>query len=236
MLSKIIKLAQLFEKMSSKTLYHGTCIKNIPGIKQHGLIPQVGPWVSDSYGCEVDLDEDSENYRGLSDEQRPKFEIIFATDKDELSKALGGTIAAIAGSLGKSFHDVTDEEIRALGAIVIMYDAEESWENKPKEDPHGQWEYNNPGYITVEPGDYFSEEGRSIDRVLTGEPMIRLLRQYGVWPRDWGPDKLKNQKELLLKHFIPIYKNRQKVLIEKMNELDDNEISKLYYQVYKNYG
>jgi len=236
MLSKIIKLAQLFEKLASKTLYHGTCIKNIPSIKQHGLIPQVRHWVSDSYGCEIDLDEDSEEYSGLSEENRPKFDITFATDKEELSKALGAAIAAVAGYLKKSFHDVTDEEIRALGAIVIMYDAEEAWEHKPEEDPHGQWEYENQGYVTVEPGDYFSERCQSIDNVLTGEPMIRLLRQYGVWPRDWGPDKLKNQKELLLKHFVPIYKNRQKELIEKMNELNDDEINKLYYKVYKNYG
>jgi hypothetical protein len=230
MLSRILKLSYIFEKLAKdRTLYHGTSIDNAKSIMQKGLVPQVGKWVSDSYGASMDLDSESEDYEGLR--EKPVFELTFATDKEELGKALGGMIAAVAGKLGKQFRDVSDEEIRRFGAIVVMYEAEKDWEKKPKEDSSGQWEYENPQYQTVEPGDYFSENKKFVDRILVGEPMIRLLRQYGVWPRDWGPDSIKNKKEKLIKYLMDNFDATSEQAVKRVAELSDEEVDKYYYQV-----
>jgi len=230
MFSRISQLSYLFEKIAKdRTLYHGTSINNVKSIQQHGLVPQVGKWVSDSYGTEMDFDTDSEEYEGLY--QKPVFDLTFATDKEELSKALGGMVSAVAGMLGKQFHEVSDEELKRFGAIVVMYEADKAWSRKPKEDLSGQWEYENPQYQTVEPGDYFSEKTKGVDRVLVGEPMIRLLRQYGVWPRDWGPDSFNNKKERLIKYLIDNFDATNEQAIKRVSELSDEEVSKYYYQV-----
>ncbi len=198
MIDKILKLATAFEKLAmDKTLYHGTSVRNAKEILERGLIPQVGGWVESSYGMHTDLDPESEDYEGLSEDQRPKFEIAFATDKDTISSAVGGMRASVARELGKKFHEVSFEDISHHGAIVVMKQAynphEESdndtWRKKPDDDPEGNWDVDNPGYVTVEPGDYFSEEGAGIDYVLSGKPLLRFLRRYYDIEKDVGTFK-----------------------------------------------
>jgi hypothetical protein len=186
------------------------------------------------YGPEFDFDPESEEYEGMQD--APSFEIAFAADKEEISKALGGMIAAIAAESGKNFHDVTDEEIRHQGALLLMYEAEEYWKHVPKEErEREQWEQEQWGegrsYPTAEPGDWISEEGQGVDVVLTGEPMIRRLRQGGAWPRDWGPDKERNRRELLIK--VLRQQNPQATAeqaVQRVDELSPGQLEDYYYQ------
>jgi hypothetical protein len=197
----IYKLARLFNKYATpRTLYHGTSIWNASKIKEEGLIPQVGHWVSDSYGSYMNLDSDSEEYENMYN--KPIFDLVFAADKDSISSAVGGMQAAIAKELKKPFYKVSDDEIKNFGALIVVKEAY-------GEDANTDWKHSqidnstiNPEiYPTVEPGDYFSEnEVYKNILVLTGNPMIRVLRQNGAWPsskyRVLGPDK-----EMLIKQF-----------------------------------
>jgi hypothetical protein len=223
MINYLYKLASLFEKLAtSKTLYHGTSIDNVKSIKQKGLIPPVGPWVERAYGHSMDLDPDSEDYGGSY--ESPVFDLVFAADKQELSKALGGITSSVAHKLGKNFHDVTDDEIEHYGALVVMRDSAKYFERSAPIDRQGDTigegtldQDQLERYPTVEPGDYFSEQIQDPSYILTGKPMIRLFRRYGIWPRLWGPDRRrieKNKREQLIKIL-------QKMKIETYDENDN---------------
>jgi hypothetical protein len=135
--------------------------------------------------------------------------------------------------------DITDDEIKHLGAIVVMYEGykpEQSewerqgdWRQKPADDKEDKWSYYNPQFPTVEPGDYFSESYQNPDRILTGEPMIRLLRQNGEWPRKWGPEQAKNRKELLIKWVIQDHGVSPQQAIEKIDSLSPKEFEDAFF-------
>jgi hypothetical protein len=110
------------------------------------------------------------------------------------------------------------------------YQRESDWRQKPHNDQDGKWDYYNPQFPTVEPGDYFSTHYQTPDRILTGEPMIRLLRQNGEWPRKWGPDEnqAKNRKELLIKWVIQEHSVSPQQAIDKINTLSPKEFEDAY--------
>jgi len=240
-LDKLVRLASVFHKYATeRTLYHGTSINRARKIAKQGLIPQVGSWVSDSYGMDYDLDPEGEDYEGMY--EKPTFDIVFAADKQELSKALGGMIATIAADSGKSFHEVTDEEIRQQGALLIMREATgyDDWKHVPKsEKGREQWEREQweegKTYPTAEPGDWISEEQQDVDIVLTGESMIRKLRQAGAWPRDWGPNQTKNRREILIKLLKQHHPNASiNQIIQRVDSLSPKEREYYYLQARKN--
>ncbi len=240
---KILKLAKLFEKIAkNRTLYHGTSVNRAKQIMQEGLNPNVGDWVASSYGSEMDLDPSSEDYYGVRNP--PTFDVTFAAEKSEIGKTVGGMKAAIAAELGKQFHEVTPEDIRAYGAIIVMHEAydphkedkdEWGWRRKPTEDKNGFWDEEN-NYPTVEPGDYFSTESQGVSRILTGEPMLRLLRQYGEWPLTTGPGSEKGKRELLIKMIKKEQPNiDEQKMIERLDSLTQEEVDNYFYSYRRKY-
>jgi hypothetical protein len=155
----------------ARTLYHGTVIDHKRDIEDWGLIPSVGAFVEEMYG---DYDPD---------------ELVFMADKEGLDSALTAMVKQISFKLGKGMHDVTDEEIKRYGLLAKLdvdldddyYDIQQRPRNYEEE---GYEEYPT----TVEPGDYYSESPVSVDAVLTGSAMIRVLKRHGLIPRRrWGP-------------------------------------------------
>lgn len=198
---------------SEKTLYHGTIIDNEPTIRQYGLVGgwqgPVGSFVDDAYGSEYDGIDPTEDD-----------EIVFATDKNELEKAVNAMVFHIGKKLNKNFHDVSDNDIRNHGLVVIIKDSdlEPHDPDKSYEVPRG-----------VEPGDYY-DSSMGADILLKGSSLIRFLRKYNQWPRKWGVDS-GNRKNLIMS------KNKQKTLKFKewINQntvgtelVDSSQIERLY--------
>jgi len=95
------------QKISRRTLYHGTCRFHEKSIRELGAVPMAGSFVSDAY---------EEDYAAV-DVKLP--ELVFATDKEQLDKAVTAMTNCIATNLGKGYHDVTADEIIAYGLIVV---------------------------------------------------------------------------------------------------------------------
>jgi hypothetical protein len=165
------------EWLNRKTLYHGTVIDNEPSIKKFGLVGgwhgPTGAFVDDAYGGEYT--DDDGNYIEPEEEDQ----VVFATDKNELGKAVNAMVFHIGRKLGKDFHDVSDNDIRNHGLLVAIKDSDL--------EPHDpdKWQDNVPR--GAEPGDYYSRE-MGADSLIKGSALIRLLRRNGEWPRRWGKD------------------------------------------------
>ncbi len=156
--------------MLEKTLYHGTIIDNEPTIRQYGLVGgwhgPIGSFVDDAYGSD---------YEGVDPTEED--EIVFATDKFNLHKAVTAMVHHIGKKLKKSFYDVSDNDIRNHGLIVVVKNSELK--------PHDPYKNHDEIPRGVEPGDYYDNE-MNADFVLKGSSLIRFLRNNKEWPRDWG--------------------------------------------------
>lgn len=155
-------------------LFHGTIIDNKDSILEFGLIPDIGPFVSDAYG---------EDFGEVSDEQLEDLlgAYTFAADLDGLGRSLNAIIAQIAYKEGKSFHDVTEQEIRENGILFIIEfgKSDEFMERRPDEDDYyGEYSY------TVEPGDYYSETEVGVDSYLEGQELVDFITRYRIWYDD----------------------------------------------------
>lgn len=226
----MLTLDNIIHILSTKTLLHGTCTFNEAGIREHGLIPTVGPFVSDSYGCELDPDMIEE--------------LVFAADKSDASKALGGIASCIAHHLGIGFHDVTDEQIKQYGMLVVISgdpgnaNIPESWEQRPEDDdPRSYVEYPS----TVEPRDYYSRSGDAYSYILKGSAMLRYLKRLGAWPRDWPLIDRKNidthYRNILIKKVLRLQKQRgthkyksKQDIIDRVRGLPTNKLRELVLQ------
>lgn len=86
---------------SGEVVYHGTLRRHVRGIRAHGLIPRVGPLTCSTFG---DLG--------------PLPRLVYAHPGLNIARAAIESQLALA--LKKKFRsDVTDGEIRRLGAIVV---------------------------------------------------------------------------------------------------------------------
>lgn len=152
------------------TLYHGTIIDNKDSIEKHGLVPSIGEFTSDAYG----MDPDSYEEYGFED-------LIFAADKKDLQNAITAMIGHISKKLNKSFQQVTREDIRNNGLLVILKDIEEiedqyyaqqSWVQRHRED-----DQNNGSHpAQVEPGDYYTNaDSVGHDILLYGNKLINFM-------------------------------------------------------------
>jgi len=157
-----------------RTLYHGTVIDHKDSIEQYGLTGELGDWVKDAYGLELDEEDWEEQLGGIT----------FAAQKSDMSMAVGAMRFHIGKKLGKSLRDVTIEDIRRWGMLVVIKDVEEEddsygdgWKQRP---PHGQEGYYDEYPVSVEPGDWFTKEQVYIDHVLTGGKLIDFLRRHGA--------------------------------------------------------
>lgn len=197
-----------YEIIIEKTLYHGTSrSRAISIMKDRHLIPGVGDFVSQMYDEEPDIEE-----------------LVFAADKQEISKAVTAMISAIEHDLGKGFHDITEDEIQRFGAIVMIKGGDDYFDHR-EEDDENYWGEHPP---TVEPGDYFSRDNQGVDYMLTGKKLIRFLKKMGFWPINYPFIKTpKANRELLIKQSITRYgDDMRQQIIAKINTLDDGEVIK----------
>jgi len=164
-----------FRNFLERTLYHGTIIDNELSIKQFGLYGQMGDF------------QTTAGYRGSEDD-----EVVFMASKESLSASVTAMVHHISRKLGKDFHDVTDDDIRNHGLLCIMYDIEKSdVEHRPEEDERG---VNYPS--GSESGDYYAANIHP-DKCIKGAGLIRLLKRYGEWPRDWGKEGYSSREKLM---------------------------------------
>lgn len=219
----------IFSLSMERTLYHGTTIDNAKQIAKEGLWPQTGNFTSQFYGEEFigENDDGEDLYNSIKLE-----ELIFATDKEDISKALTAMVAQIGIKLNKDMHYVTDEEILRNGALIVIREA--GWEQRPKEDKNYRWEmeHEDGSYGHVEPGDYYSDRHESFSFILTGNKMMTILKRLGILPRLWGPDQSKNEKELLIKYVKLKHPDiSSDKIIEKINSLERKEF-KTFFENY----
>jgi len=167
-------------KTAEVSLYHGTLLDNLSSIKQNGLIPMLGQFVQDAYGSEY---EDA----GL-DIQEEISEVIYAADKLTIDKALSAIKHHISGKLGKSFHDVTANDLRNHGLLVKIKGEGGSknppppFEQRPEEYDQ-EWEMNaaDQKLYGVEPRDYYSTETMINDiEFIYGPALVRFLKRSGL--------------------------------------------------------
>jgi hypothetical protein len=185
----------------ARALFHGTTVDAAMWIRDEGLLPQVGTWVSDAYG------------QGGARKLAP---LIFAADKGEMWKVVSAVAFQVGRILGKPMEEVTDDEIKEHGAVVkikegdktfkhsLGYETDESGEpGDPIHYPQTVSDDEESGLLeeyseSIEAGDWFSDKPTPVDAVYTGNQMITLFRRYRAWPRTWGPDREQNIRDRFL--------------------------------------
>ena len=187
--------------LHERTLYHGTVIDYEDSIRKYGL--QGGwhdpkdTWVGDAYD-----DEYGDIPRTDADD------VVFMTDKEQLSKAVGGMVFHIGKKLGKSYHDVSDLDIRNNGLLVIIKDSD-----LEPYDPYDRKWASQDIPRGAEEGDYFDSSAGG-DIFLRGSALLRFLIRNGQWPRSWGAGdnagREKIQRDRLARMAISKVKNKPK--------------------------
>jgi len=205
-----------------RTLYHGTVIDHKASIEELGLIPVLGDFVRDSYGCEFDDD----TLEG----------VVFAADKEGIEGAVGAMRYHVGKKLGKWLTDVDQEDMRKHGMLVIIkditppyYSWEEPGETWTKAPPWHERRHTDPGTYppSVEGGDWFltHEMGSTIDVILTGRKMMRFLRRMGALEAI-ETDKRRQLIKMLVKAHPEVPRAE---IIRKVGESDWIDIRHYYY-------
>ena len=225
---KLLKLA------TPKTLYHGTSIDKYDSIKELGLIPMTGDFVSDSYAGE---------YESVGQDFDP-IDLVFAADKKELRKAVTAMEYSIMKFLNKKWiGDVTPLDVRNYGVIVVIKRGEEDFQHRPREEsgPFGDWQGETDNlYPAVEPGDYFSEENVGVTYILTGNKLVDFLKRNNQWnfsnSNKWDEEKRKQLQTMITRYHInksPKFKDTiKKEVNEKIKNMNIKEIDR-YFDIYK---
>lgn len=217
----------------AKTLYHGTSINNYNSIKNVGLIPDVGNFVRDSYEGEYDA-------AGVEFDPTP---VTYAADKENLDTAITAMVYAVAKYLNKEYHNVTPDEIKSYGMLVLIRDGENYFQQRPQEEtgPYRDWQGETDNrYPAVEPGDYYSEEG-VIGDILFGNKLIEFLTRHGKWPLTWIGEGVEELRKLLLTMAINYHIKEHpelkdtlvKTIKDKIMNLDEESVKEYYRQYEK---
>jgi len=207
--------------LSERTLYHGTVVDNEESIRKHGL---QGGWHG-PLGSFVAQHYNDEDYGKPTEDD----EVVFLTDKEQLGKAVTGMVHHIGEKLGKDFHDVSDNDIRNHGLLVIVKDSNV----EPYSPYDAKWGSQNFPR-GAEEGDYMTPSAGA-DLFLKGAALLRFLRQHGQWPRDWGVGNQRNRRDQLEGQLITIVLKahpnmpRERV-IAKVRGLNDKELEKYLRQ------
>lgn len=157
------RMRPLFTKVG-KTLYHGTILDQMDGIKRFGLVPggldgSAGRFTSEMY--------ELEGGEGLD-------AAVFMAGKGELEKAFGAMKFSIARKLGKEVWEVGEEDIEKEGLIVVVRDEDDYFDRVP------EGGMQDPSKMHFEPGDFYSEGVVESGYFLKGKGLIRFLRRAGL--------------------------------------------------------
>jgi len=160
-------------------LFHGTIIDNLKSIKDLGVFPDVGDFVSDAY------DRDYEEDQGVEYE-----ELVFAADWEGLETAVTAMVHHVAKKLDKTFHAVTLRDVLEHGLLVAFHYQKEDWEHRETEDEDYYGEFPRQ----VEPGDWFSRATMVPDDYIYGNTLLMLLYDSGIMDEWWGENATLDSK------------------------------------------
>jgi 8-oxo-dGTP pyrophosphatase MutT (NUDIX family) len=160
---------------TSKTLYHGTTVEIARKAMQHGLYPNVGDFVREFYGSELD-------------------NLVFATDKSEITKATSAIGFHVARQLGISRHRLTSKQLYQHGALLVIRSGMDTNDHLYYRSKDDHLDYDDHPE-QVEPGDYYGYEQIDPDYMLTGIKLKRFLTRLGLAqdkPNIMHPDQQQN--------------------------------------------
>jgi len=116
---------------------------------------------------------------------------------------------------------------------LVFRDAEDDFVHRPED--HDQTDYEEHP-MQVEPGDWYSWDSPKPDYVLTGKPMIRLLKRMGQWPLigSYSPDTDVNRRALkadLVRRLIAKHPNTHKSeILKAVNDLSTMELGQAQWK------
>jgi len=221
-----------YKKATARTLYHGTSIDNYDSIKNVGLVPDTGDFVTDSYSGEYEA-------AGVEFDPTP---VTYAADKEGIRRAVTAMAYAVTKMLERGGHDITLNELKNYGMLVIVKEGAEHMEQRPKEEigPWGDWQGETDNrFPAVEPGDYYSEDSQGPVTILIGNKMVEFLTKKGEWP----PTHIKNTTEEIRNQLLtmaihyhikenPELKNKIiEEVKQKVMNLSDEEVHQ-HYKIY----
>ncbi len=215
---KIVKVA------TARTLYHGTSIDNYDSIKNIGLVPDTGDFVTDSYAGEYDA-------AGV---EFDPVDVTYATDKDNLMKAFTAMQYSVSKMLKKEYHNVSINELKNYGMLVIMKKGGEDFEQRPWEEtgPWKDWQGETDNiYPGVEPGDYFSEYSQK-GHILIGNKMMEFFRKNGIDMVNNIEEIRKKLLTIAIRYHIKENPELKEQIIQditqKINSLDEDGVRENY--------
>ncbi len=198
----------------TRSLYHGTLIDHKPLIEEHGLQPQIGPFVSDAYGVPTTPPPDDDEPEAYEDYASAYDPLVFLTDRQRLSRALIAMRHHIGEKLNKPFHHVTPLDVQQHG-LLVKVPGQEGASDDPTSIKHQQFPYHwdegveepwetddwvryhgqpmSEGTAAVEPGDFYSSEpvtgppgkGYGLE-YIQGPTLTRMLKRENLIPW-WNP-------------------------------------------------
>ena len=197
-------------KLLERTLFHGTVADHKDSIVKHGLSGDLGDFVKDSYGTSFNTDE----LEGIT----------FAAQKDDMDNAVGAIRYHVGKKLDKYLTDVSIEDMKQHGMLVILKDIEPSqwddgWQRRPE---HGKEKYYQEFPHSVEPGDWFIKGGAGVDAVLTGEKMISFLRNNNALS-----GVIEDDKRRLIKYAIKRHgSDKREQIVAWVKDLSESDLRK----------
>lgn len=155
--------------MNTQThLYHGTLLRNVSLIEEHGLVPMIGTFTENAYG---------KNAKGV-------VPAVFMSDTEGLERVVHAMVAAIINevieedfeeyNIGADYH-LNDELFFKYGAILVV----------EKADTFAQAGCANPGMQEpeqAEGGDWYALEVVRPIRTIAGEELRDFLSSRGLTP------------------------------------------------------
>jgi hypothetical protein len=225
--------SRLNEVDIGRTLYHGTTKERAREIEWNGLEPRVGDLVLAAYGDYED-DEDMDVFLRLQP-------LGFAADKSNFNKVMSAMFHHVEELLREktgTYQTVTDDDLVKYGAILVFKEGEYDFTHRPDDDEQWHDNYDNTEHPRqVEPGDWYSDWPVKPSYVLTGEPMIRLLKRMGEWPRRYGArnateKEIKSMMGNLVRVALKVYPDKTvDQIMAAVKLLTPQEMRKMYYDL-----
>jgi hypothetical protein len=151
---------------------HGTLKEHLPSIRQNYLEPKAGAFVDHAYGGE---------YRSAGADLP---ELVYMAAENDPKRAANAIKAQVAQKLGKSYHDVSPDDIREHGALVVARpnprDIFEMHEDQTSTSGHGEKVQHYDDASTAEPGDWYSFDAVEPSGFMTGGRLLRYLDRRGT--------------------------------------------------------